>query len=150
MGGIRAVLLVAVAWFTSPSAGSANRGLLGNDREDCSIRIIESSEDTNAILKEQPALHFGKERAPALTIRVHDRIKYQTMDGFGATLTDCSDWLLCNKLSEERRKEALGLLFDPKSGTRLDENVAADDSGRTSSFSLQIFGALFCEVRACL
>jgi len=83
------------------------------------VRLIESAEDTNTVLQERAALHFGKERAPALTIRVDDGVRYQTIDGFGASLTDSSAWLLSNKLSEAKRKDALRLLFDRKAGIGL-------------------------------
>ena len=41
------------------------------------------------------------------------------MDGFGASLTDSSAWLLDRKLTPEQRKETLDQLFDPKSGIGL-------------------------------
>lgn len=81
--------------------------------------MIESSEETNTVLQEKPARPFSGERAPALTIRVDDSVRYQPIDGFGASLTDSSAWLLWNKLSEAKRRDALRQLFDPEAGIGL-------------------------------
>ena len=45
------------------------------------------------------------------TIFVREGIKYQTMDGFGASLTDASCWLIQNKLSASVRRDVLQRLF---------------------------------------
>jgi len=83
------------------------------------IRVVESSEERNTVLEEKVALEFGVAQAPELTIQVSDAVSYQTIDGFGASLTDSSAWLLWNKLSETQRKEALEKLFDPEKGIGL-------------------------------
>lgn len=66
-----------------------------------------------------PAIQFGSERLPALTIVVDDSIRYQEMDGFGASLTESSAWLLSQKLTAEQRKEWLEKLFDLNKGIGL-------------------------------
>lgn len=114
------------------AGGQASTGR--NTARETAIRVIESAEETNTVLQERAALHFGKERAPALTIRVNDGVKYQTIDGFGASLTDSSAWLLWNKLSETKRKDALRLLFDPKTGIGL--NLLRQPMG-ASDFALE-------------
>jgi glucosylceramidase len=80
------------------------------------VRVVESSEERNSVLEEKAALEFGTARAPELTIQVNDGIRYQAIDGFGASLTDSSAWLLWNKLSEKQRRETLEKLFDPQKG----------------------------------
>jgi len=70
-------------------------------------------------LLEKPALKFGSSRIPALTIEVDDSVKYQQIDGFGASLTDSSAWLISQKLSEAQRTQFLEMLFDPKKGIGL-------------------------------
>lgn len=45
------------------------------------------------------------------TIFVNDTIKYQQMDGFGASLTDSSTWLLSNKLTSSKRNQIMNDLF---------------------------------------
>ena len=83
------------------------------------IDVSESSEELHETLQEKPALTFGAARAPNLTITVNDAAKYQQMDGFGASLTDSSAWLLWNKLTEAQRKEAMQMLFSPTKGIGL-------------------------------
>src|SRR5215470_15294593 len=83
------------------------------------IRVVESSEDRHTSLEEQPAIAFDAGRVPELTITVNDAVRYQAIDGFGASLTDSSAWLLWNKLNEAQRKETLEKLFDTKNGIGL-------------------------------
>src|SRR5207245_8980175 len=66
-----------------------------------------------------PALTFGASRTSNLTITLNDAVKFQQIDGFGASLTDSSAWLLWNKLTEAQRKEALQMLFSPTKGIGL-------------------------------
>ncbi len=83
------------------------------------IEVVESSEEQHETLQEKSALTFGAARTPNLTITVNDAVKYQQIDGFGASLTDSSAWLLWNKLTEAQRKEAMEMLFSRVKGIGL-------------------------------
>jgi len=83
------------------------------------IEVFESNENRTPGLEKRAPLQFGKTQTSALTLRVDDSTRYQTIDGFGASLTDSSAWLLDRKLTPEQRKETLDQLFDPKSGIGL-------------------------------
>jgi len=83
------------------------------------IEVVESSDDLHESLQQKPALYFGAIHSPSLTITVDDTRKYQQMDGFGASLTDSSAWLLSHKLTDLQRKEALEKLFSPTKGIGL-------------------------------
>src|SRR5215472_15123014 len=83
------------------------------------IEVVESSENLHETLQGKPAQTFGAPRTPNLTITVNDAVKYQQIDGFGASLTDSSAWLMWNKLTEAQRKEALQMLFSPTKGIGL-------------------------------
>ena len=83
------------------------------------IQVYESSEDLHESLQEKPALKFGATRAPQLTIHVDDSVQYQQIDGFGASLTDSSAWLLSHKLTDAQRQDALELLFSATKGIGL-------------------------------
>ena len=114
--GLTLLLLGAASFFgisarfpTIHEAGAAGSG----------IQVYESSESLKESLARKPDLRFGSERAPELTIAVNDAVKYQEMDGFGASLTDSSAWLLSKKLTESQRKAALKMLFDPTGGIGL-------------------------------
>jgi glucosylceramidase len=83
------------------------------------IKVFESSEDLHESMQEKSALQFGANRSPSLTISVDDTKKYQQIDGFGASLTDSSAWLLWHKLTDQQRKETLEKLFSPAKGIGL-------------------------------
>ncbi len=83
------------------------------------IEVVESSEELHETLEEKPPLTFSPTRRRNLTITVNDAVKYQQIDGFGASLTDSSAWLLWNKLTEGQRKEAMQMLFSPSKGIGL-------------------------------
>jgi glucosylceramidase len=84
-----------------------------------SAKVYQSSEEKRESLAEKPALAFGADRAPALTIFVDDATKYQEIDGFGASLTESSAYLLKRKLGDAQRGEALRMLFDRQKGIGL-------------------------------
>lgn len=51
-----------------------------------------------------PNLYFtnnNNSQPQNLTIQVNENITYQTMEGFGAALTDTSAWLFATQLSNE-------------------------------------------------
>ena len=89
------------------------------DKDAVRIDVVESSEQLHESLQEESPLEFASNRAAALTIDVNDSQKYQQIDGFGASLTDSSAWLISQKLSETQRRELLGMLFDAKKGIGL-------------------------------
>ncbi len=98
------------------------------------IDVVESSEDLHESLQAKPELHFGTARAPFLTIAVDDSVRFQQIDGFGASLTDSSAWLLSHKLTEAQQKEALEMLFSPAKGIGL--SVLRQPMG-SSDFALE-------------
>jgi glucosylceramidase len=83
------------------------------------IDVVESSEDLHESLQEKLPLHFGSSRTERLTIVVSDAVKYQQIDGFGASLTDSSAWLISQKLNKTQRAQLLEMLFDRKKGIGL-------------------------------
>jgi glucosylceramidase len=98
------------------------------------INVTESSEELHESLQAKPALQFGSARAPFLTIAVDDSVRFQQIDGFGASLTDSSAWLLSHKLTEAQQKEALDMLFSPAKGIGL--SVLRQPMG-SSDFALE-------------
>ena len=109
------VALVAV----SSRAQSGREAPPAGEQGAVRIEVVESSDELHESLQQKPALHFGAARSPSLTITVDDTRKYQQMDGFGASLTDSSAWLLSHKLTDQQRKEALEKLFSPTTGIGL-------------------------------
>ena len=84
-----------------------------------SISVYESSEEKHESLAAKPAVTFRAERSPALTIFVDEATKFQEIDGFGASLTESSAWLLKRKLTDAQRGDALRMLFDRQKGIGL-------------------------------
>jgi glucosylceramidase len=91
----------------------------GQRRNSIRINVVESSEELHESLEDKPALDFASSEVAGLTITVDDRTTYQQIDGFGASLTDSSAWLVSQKLTIPQRRELLQLLFDPKKGIGL-------------------------------
>jgi glucosylceramidase len=113
-------------WLCVPLLlASIPRGLAAQDaatpvaKGAISVDVFESSEDKHETLAAKPALAFGAERSPSLTIFVDDATKYQEIDGFGASLTESSAWLLKRKLTDAQRSAALRMLFDRQKGIGL-------------------------------
>ena len=98
------------------------------------IKVWEATDQTLGEPQPQPSMHFGSQRAPELTLFVNDATRYQTVDGFGASLTDSSAWLLANKLTGDQRKQLLQQLFDPEKGIGL--NLLRQPMG-SSDFALE-------------
>src|SRR5262249_33347154 len=99
------------------------------------IKVYQSSEEKRESLAEKPALTFRTDRANALTIFVDDATKYQEIDGFGASLTESSAYLLKRKLTDAQRTDALRMLFDREKGiglTMLRQPMGASDFALTT------------------
>ena len=100
------------------------------------IEVVESSQELHETLEEKPPLTFGASRTANLTITVDDTVKYQQIDGFGASITDSSAWLLSQKLAPAQRTTLLQQLFDTKQGIGL--TILRQPMG-SSDFSLADF-----------
>jgi glucosylceramidase len=86
---------------------------------DISVDVFQSSADLKESLQQQPALTFGTSPASKVVVTVDDSIHYQQMDGFGASLTDSSAWLIDHKLSPDQRSSLMEKLFDREKGIGL-------------------------------
>jgi O-glycosyl hydrolase len=83
------------------------------------VRVFESTEQTVGEPEERSPISFGPQRAPEPTIFVNDAKRYQEIDGFGASVTDSSAWLLRNKLSDSQFQKLMERLFDREKGIGL-------------------------------
>lgn len=82
------------------------------------IEVWLTTPDATVLLAPQPALTFGAVEASPLTIEVDDTRIFQSMEGFGAALTESSAWLMM-RLEPARREILLKALFDPREGIGL-------------------------------
>ncbi|WP_281884628.1 RICIN domain-containing protein [Paenibacillus sp. YYML68] len=79
-----------------------------------SVQVWLSNPNNNTWLARQADVSFANTSANAdYTITVNSGTTYQTMDGFGASLTDASAWLLFNQLTAAKRMEVMSNLFGP-------------------------------------
>jgi glucosylceramidase len=88
-------------------------------QESVRIDVVESSQDLHESFREKPSLQFSPAQPSNLTIRLDESRTYQQIDGFGASITDSSAWLLSQKLTATQRNAVLKQLFDTKQGIGL-------------------------------
>jgi hypothetical protein len=84
-----------------------------------SIQYWQSDPVNNKMLLQMSSLSLkadNKTKNP-YTIFINENIKYQQMDGFGASLTDSATWLLSNKLTSAKRAQVISNLFSAASGS---------------------------------
>ncbi|OWP61896.1 glucan endo-1,6-beta-glucosidase [Hymenobacter amundsenii] len=74
--------------------------------------------DQSKLLQPQPAVSFGANSGGGTIINVNEGTTYQTIDGFGASLTGSSAYLLNQRMSASQRDALLNDLFTG-SGIRL-------------------------------
>jgi glucosylceramidase len=86
------ILVALVAALPVPAAFAAN--------ETVSHWVTHS--DQSKLLQPQAAIAFAPESGSGTTIDVNDGATYQTMDGFGASLTDSSAWVISQMGATER------------------------------------------------
>lgn len=90
-----------------PARSAANANANAN-----AVEVVQTSADLSQRLTRLPDLEFGTVRARGVpVIHVDDRVQYQRIRGFGASMTDSSAWLLYDKLSPTTRAAAMSRLF---------------------------------------
>ena len=76
--------------------------------------------DQSKLLQPQANVNFAADSGSnPLTIDVNEAVTYQQIDGFGASFTDSSAWLVWNKLSTAQRTTLMNDLFNPTTGIGL-------------------------------
>ncbi|MFI2857676.1 carbohydrate-binding protein [Paenibacillus sp. JSM ZJ436] len=84
------------------------------------VQVWLTTGDRSKLLSSESGLTFTPESAPEqYTINVDESVTYQEMDGFGASMTDSSAWVLFKQLDEAHRAEVMENLFDPVQGIGL-------------------------------
>ncbi|GAB2701332.1 glycoside hydrolase family 30 beta sandwich domain-containing protein [Paenibacillus thermoaerophilus] len=83
------------------------------------VRVWESTIDESKKLAQAEPLDMLEGEGPETTdytVTVDESVAYQQMDGFGASFTDASAWLVHHALSPELREELMRKLFDREEG----------------------------------
>lgn len=130
-GLLTAAISLSVA-LTAVGAGSAAFA-----RGPSKPRLVDAwvtSGDGHQRLARLDPIAIGQGPAEPLVIKVDPSRRYQAVEGFGASFTDSSAWLLRNRLNARQRSALLRDLFDTKAGlglglTRI--TIGASDFSRT-------------------
>jgi glucosylceramidase len=86
------------------------------------VSVWITTADQTRVLEPQTQVAFtsaGESAQASLTIDIDETQRFQTLSGFGASLTDSSAWLIAMRLNAEQRAELLRKLFDPQAGIGL-------------------------------
>ncbi len=84
------------------------------------VSVWMTTADQSQLLAAQPSLTFAADGdTNPLTITVDPSKPYQQMDGWGASFTDSSAWLVWNKLSKTTRDALMNELFSKTDGIGL-------------------------------
>jgi glucosylceramidase len=97
------VIAVVLALAVAPAAVAGN----------LAVSVTQTNADLSQALTNLPALHF-RPGAPPRRLRVitiNDAQRFQTMQGFGAAMTDTSAWLIWDELTPQRRSALMQRLF---------------------------------------
>lgn len=87
-----------------------------------SVSVYQTTPDLLEALSHRQSLHFEKPRpqqAELPVVTVDDSQRFQSIDGFGASLTDSAAWLFANKLPPAQADAAFKLLFSRNGGIGL-------------------------------
>jgi glucosylceramidase len=102
------------------------------------VQVVETTGDRAMLLQPQPTVTFGSGSPSGLVITVNSGTKYQQMDGFGASLTDSSAWVVSNKLTASQQTTLWQSLFSATSGigiSFLRQPMGASDFTATGNYS---------------
>jgi glucosylceramidase len=80
------------------------------------VVLYKTTPDLKQALQKSRKPRFTSATAAGPVITVDDARQFQTMDGFGAAMTDSSAWLLEEQLTATQRKDVMRRLFDPRHG----------------------------------
>ena len=104
-----------------------------NSTENNAVRMWLTTESKVYLSKELPIDYTTD--ITDMVVRIDPTVKYQTIDGFGGTLTGSSAYLL-KQMSAEKRAEVLKDLFDTKEGAGLESIRIAIGA---SDFSMDLY-----------
>lgn len=103
------------------------------------VQMVETTGDQSQLLAPQPNLswHAGS-GSSNLQIIVNEAAAYQTMDGFGSSLTDSSASVIWNQLTSTQQSTLMQQLFSPSAGigiSFLRQPMGASDFSASGNYS---------------
>jgi glucosylceramidase len=135
-GNLPALALIAAIGCGSGQQGSSSTGPTGPTGP--SVAVYQTNADQSLLLAQQPSVSFGSPATGSTTITINPSVQYQQMDGFGASLTDSSSYLISNKLTAAQQNTLLQGLFSRSNGIGLSflrQPMGATDFAAQGNFS---------------
>lgn len=130
-------ILLAIGLFLSACGGGSNSPPPVQNGP--TVQPVVTTGDRSMLLRSQPATRFTSGgSATQFNITVDDSVAYQQMDGFGASLTDSSAWLIWNKLDPSQQADLAQKLFSPSAGigiSFLRQPMGASDFSASGNYS---------------
>src|ERR1700730_1465783 len=115
-GLISLLALVSVIFNWSVANASEN----STQSQAVEAQVWITTGDQKQLLQPRAPIAFAADSGSnAVTIDVDESNKFQTMDSFGAALTDSAAWLIWTRLLVGQRDELMHKLFDSKTGIGL-------------------------------
>ena len=102
------------------------------------VTVYQTNPDQSKLLAQQSSVSFGSGSTSGTVISVNPATQYQQMDGFGASFTDSSTYLVYNKLSASQQSALMQSLFSSTNGIGLSflrQPMGASDFSAQGNFS---------------
>ncbi len=135
-GNLATLALIVAVSCGSGQQGSSSTGKTGPTGP--SVTVYQTNADQSLLLAQQPSVSFGSSGTGSTTITINPAVQYQQMDGFGASLTDSSSYLIDNKLTAVQQNTLLQSLFSRSNGIGLSflrQPMGATDFSSQGNFS---------------
>jgi O-glycosyl hydrolase len=130
------VLLLSMAVVLPTLANSSPRSTIAGNE---SVRVWLTDLSAGVRLSQQSNLSFAPDgNSNPLTITVDETSQFQQMEGFGASFTDSSAWLVYNKLNSTQRTDLMTNLLSPTNGIGLSllrQPLGASDFSTVGNYS---------------
>ncbi|MGA2928319.1 MAG: glycoside hydrolase family 30 beta sandwich domain-containing protein [Solirubrobacteraceae bacterium] len=100
------------------------------------VQVVLTTANLTDALTTMAPLQFGHQPAAgARVLHVNDRVRYQTIMGFGGAMTDTSAWLIYDELAPAARAQLLSNLYSPAG---IDLNIIRVPIGATDFTAMGI------------
>ncbi len=110
-------LVVSCSPSISPTPGiSPTRASTHTAQPPVPVKVWVTTADQTKLLAAQPDISFAPGSKGDTAIDVNENNQYQQMDGFGASMTDSSAWLIYTQMPEAQRKDVMSKLFSRTDG----------------------------------
>jgi glucosylceramidase len=103
------------------------------------VQVFETTGDRAKLLEPEPPVSFHAAGTPSgLVVNVDATKQYQAIDGFGASFSDSSAWLIWNKLTSSQQSALMQQLFSRTDGIGLSflrQPMGASDFSVSANYS---------------